>query len=266
MGTEVELQPADDLDLVESTENEAEQAEPSETEAGSAPEQGQKKVEFTPEQQAIFDRTIGDKVRKQREAERNAEQVRQELERVRAMLPKDSRPDVPSMPDPYDEDFAQKVAARDKALTNAAAWDMRQAMAEHQRLEQATRQQQEQQQALSRSVETYSKRATAFGIKADELAAAGQAVANYGISQDLASFILADDKGPLITAYLARNPLELDALQGMSPLQAAVHIATNIKARAAASRGISSAPEPPTVLGTGGVPKREPGPKGARYE
>ena len=100
-------------------------------------------------------------------------------------------------------------------------------------------------------VTTYSERAEKLGIKAEELQAAGNQVAQFGIQDGVAQFILESEMGPLITTYLANNPLELDAVRQMNPMQAAVHIETSVKEKAAALRKKVSPPPQPTDTPTG---------------
>lgn len=249
---------------IEEVEDQETQSEDSEG-AESAPAEGQK-VQFTPEQQAVLDKAIGDKVRKYREAEREKQQLQQELEKLRQMLPQEKRPDVPPMPDPYDDDYAAKVAKRDDAIRKAAEWDARQQAVEWQRQQTEQAKQRAELQQRQETVEVYAKRAQSFGIKPEELAMAGQAVAAYGVDMDLASFIVEHDKGPLITTYLARNPLEVEKLTNMSKLHAASYIASVIAPKVDVVRGRSNAPKPPETLGSGGAPRAERGPKGATFE
>jgi TPR repeat protein len=91
-----------------------------------------------------------------------------------------------------------------------------------------------QQEALVDKVQAYSQRAKRLGISADELQAAGAVVGQFGLHDDVVDFILEDDKGPLITKYLSQNLAELDKLISMSTTDAAVRIATTIKADATA--------------------------------
>lgn len=259
-------QPAEPMEAeVEQTEEASEQGEGQSESDGAGPAPAAHKVEFTPEQQAVFDKAIAEKTFKRREAEREAERLKAELEQVRAQLPKEQRPTIPPMPDPYDEDFNQRVFARDEALRKAAEWDARERFMQEQKAQQEYHRQLERQQALQKSVEGYSKRATSLGINAGDLAAAGQTIGAYGIDEALAEHILEHDKGPAITVFLAANPHELETLRAMNPIRAGVYLETVIAQRAAA-RHKTAAPPPPETLGTGGAPRTERGPKGARYE
>ena len=57
---------------------------------------------------------------------------------------------------------------------------------------------------------------------------------------------MGDPDGPLITKYLATNPVELQEVVGMSPIQAALHIERSIKPKATQLRPRkSTTPNPP---------------------
>ena len=223
-----------------------------------APDTGdnqEQKVEFNEQQQQVLNDLAAKKTHKIREAERKAEDLQRQLEETRAKLPQEERPTIPDYPDSFDDAFEDKLAERDEALRNAAAFDARQeALKQQQELKQQQAQL-EQQQTLQQTVQGYSERAVKLGVSESELQMAGQAVANFGISDDVTHFILGDEQGPLITTYLAKNPNELDSLRGMNPMQAAVHIATNVKTKATAAKGTSKAPPPADTLGNGGAPQ-----------
>ena len=200
------------------------------------------------------------------EQRRRAEAAEQLNAELQAKLPQEQRPSVPDMPDPYDADFGPKMAARDTALRDTAAYDARQTLAAEQQQTEEQQAQATQQAALITRVTTYTERAQKHGINAEQLQVAGQTVAQYGISDELTNFILDDEQGPQITAYLSKNPGELDELSRLTPVQAAVRIATVVKPKASQHSGLSGAPEPVTGLSGGGAPPAQRGPAGATYE
>ena len=117
---------------------------------------------------------------------------------------------------------------------------------------------QAQQAKLHETVKTYTERAVSSGIDEKTLFENGQIVAQAGLSDDLAGYILNDDKGPLITQYLAKNPLELDAISRMNPIQAGVFLEQNVKAKLnAMTKTKSSAPDPITTVSGNGLGKEE---------
>lgn len=258
-------------------EVETTQVDPTETDAGTATKSEtapdgetqptpEKKVQFTPEQQAIFDKVIGEKTFKAREAERKAEAYEARLRELEAQLPKENRPTVPAMPDPYDADYEQKVAARDQAIKSAAAYDARQEVVKAQR-EQAERQRFEAKQAdLYKTAVAYKERSDKLGIPAPDLQNAAAALSSFGISEDLTQFLLKDDQGPLMTMYLARNPVVLEQMASLGPIEMGHYIASAIKPKLAAVKTRTQAPDPADVLDGGGSPRKERGPKGATFE
>lgn len=247
----------------ESSTDEGEEGESDDPEATATP----RKVAFTPEQQEVFNRVVGQKTHRMREAERRADQLAQELEMVRANLQQVQRPVIPDLPEPWEDDYAQRIAVRDQAIREAVAFDMQQALAHQQQVNLQQQIQQQQQESVRTTIEVYTDKAKQLGIKAAALKAAGTAVLQTGIDPNVAHYILTDEFGPLITLYLAKNPHMVERMQEMTPTQAAVHVANVVKPRALAVRKQApTAPKPARTLGRGGAPRRERGPAGARYE
>ena len=100
---------------------------------------------------------------------------------------------------------------------------------------------------------SYSNKATELGIKQEELQAAANTVANYGLSDDLVMHILGDSDGPLITKHLAANAQDGYQLAAMSPFEVGSFL-DGIKAKASALKPkTSNAPTPATNLQGNGV-------------
>lgn len=258
----------DDADAgLDPTEAGSETSKPSE----SAPDSGEKpqkeqKTQFTPEQQEVFNRAIGEKTFKMREAERRAEAAERKAADLEAKLPKSERPFVPPRPDPYDADYETKAAARDKAIEQAAAYDVTQNTAKQQREAAQSQRLEADREELVKSAQSYKERADKFGLEPSELQASGNALAQFGIPDDLTKFILKDDQGPLLTTYLARNPVHLERMQSMSPIHMGAYIAAELKPQLATVRTTTKAPKPADVLDGGGSPPTGRGPKGATFE
>ena len=272
-----ELQPDSGLEIefddTEVVEQQAETEGPNEdAESATANTDESRAVEFTEEQQRVFNEAIGKKTWKLREAEREKERLAKELEEVRKRLPTESRPVVPEIPDPYtltDEQYRHKQAERDKALRDAAAFDARQQALQEQARQLQYAQEQQRQREVEEVVQTYTQRATQLGVKSEELQQAAQVVGAFGLgcNDPLTQFILADEHGPLITKYLAKNPLELEQLVSMPVTQAAVRIATSIKQKAAALKPkVNTAPDPVDTPRSTGTGQKTRGPIGATFE
>lgn len=262
-----------DENIIESTNQDVEQdIEHGEVDSDLATEKQEVKkphVEFNQEQQEVFNKAIAKKTFELRETERRLEAERQERERYALELEKYRAPvlDIPPMPDPYEDGYEQKVRARDQAIALKAAHDAQ----NYQRQQAQQAQEQEanyrRQQELERSVSEYKSNALKFGVKQDELTQAAQTVANYGINEDLAMAIIQDEQGALITTYLADNIEDLDKVVRMTPIQAAMYIASVVKPKAQARKPkVSNAPEPTlAVRGNGAPESKSPLLKGVTY-
>jgi len=248
-------------------------AEPADPEQEATPEPekepeatAEKKVEFTPEQQAVFDQAIGKKTAKAREAERRAEEAERRAEEAQRQLAQFNAPvkqNVPDYPDPYDADFQAKLQQREAIIAHNARvdWEMQQ----RQQQDQVAQQQkaQREQAALQESVATYTQQAAKLGITQDRLAQAGASVAQFGIHNDLVTHILGDDHGPAITVYLADHPLELEQVASMSPLQAAAYIEREVKPKM--RKKVDPPPAPVPTLKGSGIPEKDRGVAGSTY-
>lgn len=229
-------------------------------------EQGEEASNDAVNEPAGFTKRINQKHYELMEEKRAREALEAEIARLKAQIPENHKPVIPDMPDPYDSDFDERMRQREEAIKQAAIYEAQDELRQAQLTEQNKATLAKQQNDLIAAVNTYSGRAKALGVSENELQVAGQAVAAYGIAEQVAEFILHDDKGPAITTYLAKNPTELDAISKLNPLQAAIHIATNIKPKLTGKPRAVDLPDPPDTLSGGGVTKRERGPKGAKYE
>ena len=244
----------------------------------STPDSGdnhEEKITFSPEQQAVFDKEIAKKVFKAKEVEREAERKEAEfqaqLRELEAKLPKEQEPEIPDMPDRYafedDEQFAKAVQERDEKIAAKIRFDAQQEAAQAQELKQQQAQREQQQQALVKVAENYDLNAKKLGVTPEELASSGQVLNTYGVSVEIADYILRDDQGPLITKYLASNPQEMDSLFKLSPLEQAARIATVIKPNASNLKPkTTDTPDPQDKVSTGIIPNAQRGPKGATFE
>lgn len=236
----------------------------------SAPDSGEsheQKITFTEEQQKVVNDLAAKKTFKIREAEREAEALRQQLAEAQAKVPQETRPEVPELPDPYDDNYQEVLAKREEAIRAAAKFDAAETVRQEQQQAQVLQQQQEQQQVLVKTVTDYAKRAETLGVNAQELQVAGNTVQQYGIDDQVVMHILNDEQGPLITKYLSQNPQALETIRNADPMSAAVYISTEVKTKAAAL-GVKppTAPDPVETLTGAGVAPGERGPKGATFE
>lgn len=243
--------------------------EPIEIPETETPESGQGEEaggEISNSDPAGFSKRINQKHFELMEEKRAREAAEAEIARLKAQIPENHKPVIPEMPDPYDADFDERMRQREEAIKQAAIYDAQEQIKQAQLSEQQNALLAKQQSDLIAAVNTYSGRAKALGVSENELQVAGQAVAAYGISEQVAEFILHDDKGPAITTYLAKNPNELDAISKLNPLQAAIHIATNIKPKLTVKTRAADLPDPPDTLNGGGVHSKRSRLKGVRFE
>ena len=250
--------------VVEPTQTEPQQNDNPEG-SESAPEQ--EKVTFSEQQQKLVDDIAAKKTFKIREAERESDRLRQELAEAQAKIPQEVRPNIPGMPDEFDENRDQLIAQRDDAIRQSAVFDAN----ENQRVEQQNaanlQQQQDRETEVRQIFSDYETQAKKLGVDAQELVTAGTAVGNYGLSDDVVLHIAKDDHGPLITTYLHKNPEALEAIRKLDPLSAAAYIANTVKPNASALMNKQpTAPDPVETLNGSGVSTRERGPVGATFE
>ena len=151
---------------------------------------------------------------------------------------------IPPMPDAFEDDFDEKVKQRDEAIIAQANFNANQnAYVQQQELSQQQAAQ-AQQVKIQESMTSYSSKATELGIDQKELQDAGNAVAGYGLSDDLVLHILGDSDGPLITKHLAANPQDGYKLASMSPFDVGSFLG-DIKTKASALKPkTSKAPAP----------------------
>jgi hypothetical protein len=221
---------------------------------------------LTAEAQEIVNKAIGRQHAKFRDEQQRADGLEAEVTRLRAQMPQEQRPVVPEAPDSLDDDFDAKMGVRDKAIREAGAYDVRQEVAIERQTAAANQAQTTRQAALTQSAQTYTERAQKLGLDAAELQVAGNTVAAYGVSDELAEHILNDEQGPLITRYLAGNLNELETLRGLPPMQAAIHLATKIVPNITAVPTNTGAPPPSDSLAGGGVPPTTRGPDGCVFD
>ena len=214
-----------------------------------------------------FNKQYGEKKQLERDLaaqrEENAKFQQAERERQAAQVG-----NIPPMPDAFDDDFDIKVKQRDEALIAQAEYSAQNQS--YMQQEQFNQQQaaQAKQVKVQESMASYSQKATELGIKQDELQAAANTVANYGLSDDLVMHILGDSDGPLITKHLAANPQDGYDLASMSPYSVGQFL-DGIKTKASALKPkTSNTPSPATNLQGNGV---NPGDgynniKGAKFE
>lgn len=186
-----------------------------------------------------------------KQAERERDELKRQLEEMQAkqQAQQNVEPIVPEMPDPFDDDYEQRMQEWQQKTIERTKWETQQNLIQQQQQQMQQQQLQQQQAKLVDSVNEYTERAKSFGISQDELAQVGGLVAQAGISEDLTRELLVDPEGALIVKQLASDPQSLDALSQMSPYQAAIYINNNVRPKAQSLKPkTSNTPPPPDNL------------------
>ena len=238
--------PTDDV------QSKPEEAVKPEVESAPTPEDEQAK------HQAAVQAAINKQHAKYREEERKRLQIEKEAEELRQKLQafegQKKEVVIPEIPDPYDDDYEAKLKARDDAILQKARQDTEQSYADQQKQAQEVARQEAQQKKVQESLKAFNDNTTKLGLSAEEITQASNVVGSYGVSQDIAGFLLADPEGPLMVKYLASNPVELDEVRHLPPMQAAIKLHSDIRSKAQGLKPQSSkAPSPPETLSGGGV-------------
>ena len=205
---------------------------------------------------AAFNKQYGEKKQLERDLaeQRRVNEEFQKAERERQAAAVGNIPPVPNEFD-YDDDASYQAAhkLRDEALQAQAQYNYQNQAHLQQQQFQQQQEAQAKQAKIQESMTNYSQKATELGIKHEELQAAGNTVASYGLSDDLVMHILADPDGPLITKHLAVHAKDGHELANMSPYAVGAFL-DGIKQKASALKPkTSSTPAPATNLTGNGV-------------
>ena len=198
------------------------------------------------------------------EERRTVEKLRAEMDELRSSIPQEAQPSIPDIPDPYDDDFSEKMTARDKAVQDLAAFNARQSLQRDNEQAALVQSQEKQRQVVIKREQIFNERAVSSGVSENEVATSLQTVSAYGgVGNDLAGYMIESEQGPAIISHLAKNPDQIIALQGMTALQGAVYVNSQIIPKLSTA---SPTPAPVDSLGGGGAPPEQKGPKGATFE
>jgi hypothetical protein len=116
-------------------------------------------------------------------------------------------------------------------------------------------------QALKQSVEiaqqeklnTFQGNAQSDGLDMPTLNNAVNVVVSSGVSPEVADFLLTDKAGPKLAIELAKNPLQLQEIAGMTSMNAAIKL--NVMSQSLSKPKVPSAPPPAeTLSGSGKAP------------
>ena len=236
-------------ELQEQTEENAEIQDVETTESEEAVKSGsESESEETYINQEAVNKAINRQHKKYRDEQRAHQETQKRLKEYEERLNKLEKaepPKIPDLPDTFDADYANKIAAREEALREHERYRLQQEALKQR--QEAARQEaiRQQNDRIANDVKKYNARVKAFGIPAEENARDEQTLAQFGVSQELAEYLLATEAGPLYVRHLAANLDELASLTSMNPMQTVEYInkviapkAENLKPR------LSNAPDP----------------------
>lgn len=262
-----ELDELEDLDAIEDDTEEDEDGEDDaidddDTEDGTEEEDVAPKVAADPKN---FTKRINKKHSELMAEKQRADSLQQQIDTLQKEQSVQTRPEIPPVPDPFDENFSALMGKRDLAIQSAVAFDAKQNFIDQQQKTASETKQKAEVEALQETVRTYAERAQKLGISPAQLDLAGRTVNSYGISDEVVSFILNEEKGPAVTHFLARNPAVMEHVNTLSPMAAAVYITNEVLSKMTPARKRKPVPKPADTLGGGGAPKKQRGPVGVTY-
>lgn len=160
---------------------------------------------------------------------------------------------IPPMPDAFDDDYEEKVRARELKIREKAQFDFQQqSYLQQQQLNQQTQAQAEQERRNELG-KRFTDNAKKAGSDDGELNSIINTLNQAGISNELGDAIMGDDEGFFTAKYLAANPTEAYELTNMNPILAGAKL-VEIRSKASVLKPKqSAAPKPATNLSGNGI-------------
>ena len=252
-----ELQNDEYVEETETQDVQTEETNESESSELAADSDGEHKETSTDSEQTqvnqdAVNKAIDRQHRKYQDEKRRADEFER---RLAELQPKQQAPNELEAPDPFDDDYDTKQKAYIESIRQAERYSYQQEQSTQLTNQQQADKQQRTQADLNTKAESYTGRAKEFGIKPEELQQAGQMVASYGLSDDVAMFILEDEQGPLITRHLSTNHADAEKITGMTAMQAAMYIERTVKPKVAALKQKKTKTPSPATKVSGGASK-----------
>jgi hypothetical protein len=236
--------------------------------------EGDKKPEDKEEK--LFDQEAANKAfienkKKVRAAEEAAQTAKDEAEELKAKLAKyeeGKRPEIPDMPDQFDDDFDEKVKARDEAIIAANEFDNQQKVVEQAKLTEQQEELKRQGEERTAILDTYATRVKDFGLDEAEMFDKENIVDAYIKDPGLVRYMLSHEEGPLVVSYLSENPREMEKIAKMPTADAAIYVSTNVLPNAQKMKPeTTKAPAPLDIPeGKGAKEGEDPALEGAVFE
>lgn len=263
MNDELQTDVSEDI----TTESQEEVTTPIEAESATAEQEVVKeKVTFSDEQQEILNGITADKTKKFREAERRAEAAEQKLREAEAKIPQAQAPTVPDMPDPLsDDDYEEKVVARDEAIRARASYDYQQQANQAQQQQAYQDAQTQHQQTQQARIDGFIGNAKKQGIAVSDLDRSIGTLVEHNLDPQLIGSITDEVNGPQVAIFLDKNPHLIESLKTANQLTIG-GVYNDLVAKAGAASKKTVAPAPHESLSGAGAPAKQRGPKGATFE
>ena len=192
------------------------------------------------------------------EAERKAEAAEKRFKDLEASKPapvvaSEAAPVLPD--DMYDDEAMRKYHNDTSAYNRKVAEDAGKSAYQKQ---QDSASQTAQEAAQQESISEFVANAQRDGVDLDKLRSAEKVLVDSGLKPELGQYLLTDPNGAKIAEYLHDNPAEMHEIIGMSPMNAAVKIANEIKAKALSTTPkVSNAPDPIEAINGGGYVEKD---------
>ena len=205
------------------------------------------------------------------EEKRKREKAEADLAELQAKLMKQEAAkeniDIPDLPDIYDEDYEDRIKAREVAIEKAAEIRARKKFEDEAKQKLNAAQFEKQHSDVMKQVDKMYSSVSDYGMTKEELQKADETVSKFIKEPDLARFLIAQDDAALLIKYLSSSATELEKISGMSPLNASVYIATKVSSEAKKLKpGLTKTPEPPEIPKGKATPKKDPFLEGVKFE
>lgn len=242
---DAEVQPTVTVD-VETTETETVEAQTDQTSetVSDSGENHEEKPIFTPEQKAIAAKAF-----EAREARRENEDLKKQIEGLKSQQPGDARPIVPEL---SEFPASEELASWQSATTDALTWDNTQKSQKEDAYNAQVTVQNQRLADQTKIDNDFVATANTAGIGLEDLRLANDFIISSGVDPVLQQAMKQDPDGGAMYLHLTRNPESMQAMLGATLLNVST-VYADIKAKASTLKPkASNAPPPPTDVKSSG--------------
>ena len=259
--TDAENQAEDNIDYGEESSLEQETQTPEEEEQQEEHYINQEAVQKRINE-ITFDKN--EEIRKREKLQEELDKLREDLEKRKAS---EENLEIPDLPDVYDDDFEDKIKAREEIIRKVAEANAKKQYITEQERKVFQENFKREQEKIARQVDTMYSTAKDYGISKDELQEADKKVSGFIRDRSLAKFILDQKESALIVKHLSSSAQELEKISEMDPINASVYIATKVIPEASKLKpGLTKTPDPVDVPKSKSSSKVDPFLKGVQFE